>query len=251
MKRRGVGALVAAAAVAMGGSPADAGLWDKLKGVVGTPKEAAEPAAAEDLGLDEVARGLREALAVGAQNAVSRASAEGGFLDNPAIRIPLPDRLQTTAGVLRRFGLGDQVDLFQQTLNRAAEQAAGEALPIFSAAISNLTFDDVRQIWKGGDTAATEYLERQTRGELYERFRPVVHEASMDVGVTRAYQSMVGRPEVATFVKGTDLDLDDFVTDRALEGIFRLLAKEEQTIRTDPLARTTDLLRNVFGGSAE
>ncbi|GAB4272719.1 MAG: DUF4197 domain-containing protein [Deferrisomatales bacterium] len=237
--------VVLAAVLAVGAAgAARAGLWDKLKGALpslGGGESAAGPSA------DEVARGLREALELGARKAVERASATGGFLANPEIRIPLPGRLQTAGKILRRVGLGGRVDAFEESLNRAAERAAAEAAPIFSEAIAGLTFDDVQRIWKGGERAATDYLETSTRERLYERFRPVVGEATREVGVTQAYQGVVGRPEVASFVSGTDLDLDHYVTDRALDGLFRLLAEEERRIRTDPLARTTDLLRKVFG----
>ena len=239
--------------VLVAAAPTIGGLWDTVKGALGDGAKSAAPAEPTggegDLSLNEVAWGLREALAVGARKAVSQASAEGGFLDNPAIEIPLPDRLTAAAGILRSLGLGTQVDQFQETLNRSAERAAGEAYPIFSDAVSQLTFDDVRRIWKGADNAATEYLEAKTRGALYERFEPVVHGASMEVGVTRAYQSLVGRPEVASLVAGSDLDLDHFVTDRSLDGLFHLLAEEEQRIRTEPVARTTDLLKRVFGAT--
>ncbi|GAB4250215.1 MULTISPECIES: DUF4197 domain-containing protein [Deferrisoma] len=252
--RAGALGLVVAACFLGAGGGADAGWLDSLKGAVekavpGQATEAGtEAAGGAQLSPDEIAAGLKEALAKGARAAVERASQAGGFLENPKIRIPLPDRLQTAASVARRFGLGGQADAFEETINRAAERAAAEALPVFSDAVTSLTFDDVHAIWKGGNTAATEYLQKTTREDLYARFLPVVKKASEEVGVTRAYKGFAGRPEIASYVAGSDLDLDHYVTDKALDGLFTLVAEEEQKIRTNPVARTTDLLKKVFGG---
>ncbi len=237
-----------AALLIAGATPAGAGLWDKVQGAVqAVGGGAATGGDASGLGAEEVARGLREALAKGATQAVSRSSAVGGFLDNPKIRIPLPGKLESAAGALRLLGLGSYFDAFEETLNRAAEKAAGEALPIFSDAVTNLSFEDVMGIWKGGDTAATEYLRKATGEKLYERFRPVVKGATEQVGVTRSYRELVGRPEVASLVAGSAFDLDHYATTKALDGVFTLLAEEEKEIRTNPVARTTELLKRVFG----
>lgn len=247
MGRRGIVGL--AVLLALGTAPAGAGLWDKVKGAVGAVGGAAAPGTAEpgNLGSDEVAKGLREALSRGAAQAVSRSSAAGGFLDNPKIRIPLPGKLDSAARTLRMVGLGSSLDAFEETLNRAAEKAAGEAMPIFSDAVTNLSFEDVMGIWKGGDTAATEYLRKATGEQLFARFQPVVKDATRQVGVTRSYQALVGRPEVASLVAGSDFDLDHYATRKTLDGVFALLAEEEKEIRTNPVARTTDLLKRVFG----
>jgi hypothetical protein len=199
------------------------------------------------LSSEEIAGGLREALRIGTENAVSRASAVGGFLDNPQIRIPLPSKLQTAANALKMVGMGAHVATFEDTMNGAAEKAAAKAFPIFGEAVSKLTFEDVNKIWKGGDMAATDYLERTTRAQLYQEFEPVVHAAAEEVGVTRSYESLVGQPGVSNLVTGTDLDLDHYVTEKGLDGLFTLLGEEEKAIRTNPMARTTDLLKKVFG----
>ena len=237
--------VVGAIALLTPASPTRAGLLDSLKQAVGG-MAGTGPTGTSALGSEEIASGLREALKVGTERAVAQASRAGGFLDDPHIRIPLPERLQTAGTMLRTFGMGSHVDAFEETMNRAAEQAAGKALPIFGDAVAALTFEDVNRIWKGGDTAATEYLERTTRARLATEFQPVVHAASQQVGVTQAYEGFTGRPEVSALVAGTDLDLDHYVTTKALDGVFSLLAAEEKKIRTDPVARTTDLLRKVF-----
>lgn len=136
---------------------------------------------------------------------------------------------------------------FEETMNQAAERAAAEALPIFGKALEELTFEDVKRLWKGGENAATDYLRTTTWDSLYERFRPAVHTAGQEVGVTQAYQNLTNQPALQGLVAGSDLDLDYYVTERTLNGLFALLANEEKKIRTDPVARTTDLLRKVFG----
>jgi len=236
---------VTAAAVLLSSAPSGAGLWDSLKQAVGG-MTGTTTSGTSGLASEEIAAGLREALKVGTERAVAQASTVGGFLDNPQIRIPLPEKLNTAGRLLRTFGMGSQVDAFEETMNRAAEQAAGKALPIFGDAVAALTFQDVQQIWKGGDTAATEYLDRTTRNRLFGEFQPVVHAAGQQVGVTQAYQNLTGRPEISAVIAGTDLDLDHYVTGKALDGLFTILAAEEKKIRTDPVSRTTDLLQKVF-----
>lgn len=226
-------------------------LLDQLKGAMeGAQKTLAPSSTGETapgaLSVDEVARGLRQALEVGAKKAVANASAVGGFLDDPKIRIPLPEKLQSVAGLLKTLGFGDQVTSFDATMNHAAEKASAKALPIFGDAISKLTFDDVNRIWKGGDTAATDYLKTATWDQLYQEFEPVVHQAAQSVGVTRSYEQLTSLPEVTPFISGGDLDLDHYVTTHALGGVFTLLAEEEKKIRTDPVAQTTDLLKKLF-----
>jgi hypothetical protein len=199
------------------------------------------------LSADEIANGLREALAVGSEKAVTAASSTGGFLDNPSIRIPLPGKLQMMGDTLRRLGMGSKVDEFELTMNRAAEKASSEAFPIIGKAVEDLTLEDVNRLWKGGDTAATDYFKEKTWQPLYDKFRPIVDETAQQAGVTQAYESLVGQPAVKTLVTGTDLDLDHYVTNGTLDGLFKLIASEEKAIRTNPAARTTDLLKKVFG----
>ncbi len=195
----------------------------------------------------ELIAGFKQALELGTRKAVELASRPGGFLDNPEIRIPLPGKLQTAADMLRRFGLGSQADAFEKSMNQAAEKAAIEAFPVFSDAVKEMTFDDARKLWKGGDTSITEYFKKKTFETLYAKFKPVVHGSVEQVGVTQRYNSLVSNPAVKSVVGNTNLDLDHYVTNKTLEGLFKLLAQQEKEIRSNPAARTTDLLKKVFG----
>ncbi len=224
-------------------SVARAGIFDSLKELI-SPGSAPGGGAAPSTG--EVSRGLLEALNVGAERAVASASRRDGFLGNPRIRIPLPHNVQAVAKGLREVGLGQRVDDFETTLNRGAEAASAKALPIFKDCIKGLTFEDVQRIWKGPDDAATSYLREKGREKLFEAFLPVVHATSQEVGVTRAYEEITSNSVAEMLLGGSDLDLDRYVTNKALDGVFTLLADEEKQIRTNPVARTTDLLKKVF-----
>jgi hypothetical protein len=171
--------------------------------------------------------------------------ADGYFL-NQAIKILMPERLHTLERGLRAVGYGPQVDEFVLSMNRAAEQAAPHAKEIFWSAIGEMTFEDTRKIWSGPDTAATEYFKSKTTDRLTAAFRPVVESAMNQVGVTRRYKDLVGRFEQLPFVRSEAFDLDRYVVGKSLDGLFHVLAEQEKQIRTNPLARTTDLLKEVF-----
>jgi len=194
-----------------------------------------------------IVAGLKEALAVGTQNAVGITSRPGGYLDNPLIRIGLPGALDKLAKGLRAVGYGGQVDELELAMNRAAEQAAGEATDVFVGAIRQMTFSDALAILDGGDTAATQYFERTTRPELKSRFEPIVSEKMGQVGVVKSYDELLGRYSSIPFTQSPSLDIRSYVTDRALDGLFTVLGEQERKIRTDPAARTTALLKQVFG----
>ena len=200
--------------------------------------------------LDEqtVVAGLREALKIGTQNTVVSTSAVDGYLANELIRIAVPDQLRSAASTLRTAGLGAQVDELETGMNRAAELAAAEAREIFWDAIGSMTISDAFGILKGHDTAATEYFEARTRATLRERYQPTVHEKIGEIGLSRVY-GRVADAYNSFAPAGSEplVDLDDYVTEKALDGLFTVLGQEERKIRQDPLARTTDLLRRVFG----
>lgn len=198
--------------------------------------------------LDErtVAAGLKEALRVGTDRTVGLTSRTDGFLGNALIHIALPDPYQPMARTLRTLGLGGQVDALETAMNRAAEQAGGEARTVFWDAISGMTLTDAYAILNGGETAATDYFRGRTSESLRGRFRPIVSQKMGEAGLYRAYDQLVTRYNALPFTTPPALNLEEYVTDRGLGGLFTILAQEEQRIRRDPAARTTDLLRKVF-----
>jgi hypothetical protein len=196
---------------------------------------------------DEIVKGLKEALQVGTGNAVSTVSKTDGYLKNPQIKIPLPENVQKVEKLLRATGFGGQVDEFELSMNRAAERAAPEAKNIFWDAIKQMTFTDARKILDGQDNAATLYFKDKTSGRLQEIFKPITHQAMSEVGTTRYYQSIDDKIKTIPFADQMSFDLDQYVTDKALGGLFFMLAEEEKKIRRDPAARVSDLLKKVFG----
>ena len=197
---------------------------------------------------DEITAGLKEALEVGTEKAVALVSKVDGYYRNPDIKIPLPESVLKVEKLLRAAGYGQKVDAFELSMNRAAERAAPEAKSIFSNAITRMSFEDARKILNGRDNEATLYFKDKTSGQLQELFKPIVKEAMGEVGVTRTFQDLNARAESLPFGKSFSFDLDQYVTDGALKGLFKMLAEQERQIRTEPAARVTDLLRKVFAG---
>jgi uncharacterized protein DUF4197 len=195
----------------------------------------------------KIGSGLKEALKVGTENTVNVTGRPEGYFMNPAIKILMPPKLQTLEKGLRAVGYGPQVDDFILSMNRAAERAAPSAKRIFWDAIGEMSFEDARKILSGGDTAATEYFKAKTTEKLTVTFRPVVEKATNEVGVTRQYKDLVGRAEAIPFLKVDSLDVDTYVVGKSLDGLFYVLGEEERKIRTNPAARVTDLLKEVFG----
>jgi hypothetical protein len=197
---------------------------------------------------DQVVDGLKEALSVGAEKAVAVLGQDGGFLNDPQVKIPLPKTLDTVAKGLRAVGKEQLADEFVATMNSAAEQAVPQTLSIFSAAIRDMTLTDARGILQGGDTAATDYFRTHSTEQLNSAILPIVKQATESAGVTSSYKKMTGNLGfLQGFSSADSLDLDNYVTDKAVEGLFTKLAAEEKLIRENPLARTTDLLKTVFG----
>lgn len=198
--------------------------------------------------LDEatVADGLREALRIGSERAADRTSQPGGFLDS-VIRIPIPDKLEKATDAMRTIGLGREVDEFEVAMNRAAERAAGETADVFAAVVRGMTIADAFEILRGEPTAATEYFRSRTENDLRARFQPIVQEKMADVGIYESYNELVERIERIPLIDPPSLDIDDYVTAEALDGLFHELGEEERKIREDPVKRTTELLRRVFG----
>ena len=194
-----------------------------------------------------VAAGLREALKVGTERATGRTSTVDGFLGNTLIRIGTPSELRTMATALRTVGFGAQVDQLEVAMNRAAEQASGEARSVFWNAVSSMTLTDAVGILNGGDTAATQYFQRRTSDTLRTRFRPIVEQKMGEVGLYQTYKSLSDAYNAMPFVTAPAVDLEQYVTDQALSGLFTVLGEEETRIRRDPVARSSELLREVFG----
>ncbi len=195
----------------------------------------------------EVAEGLKEALVKGISVGADKVSQVDGYFRNPEIKIPFPPDVRRVEERLRQIGLGNQVDNFITTLNRGAEEAAKEAKPIFVSAIRSMTIEDAWAILRGSDDAATQYLKRTTSAQLKEKFQPVIQNALNKVNATKYYSDIVTRYNQLPMVQKVNPDLDDYATDRAIEGLFLMIAKEEKNIRENPVARTTELLRRVFG----
>lgn len=195
----------------------------------------------------KIGSGLKEALKIGAENAVNFTGKKDGFFLNQAIKILMPEKLRTFEKGLRAVGYGSEVDEFVLSMNRSAEKAAPFAKQIFWDAIGEMTFEDVRKILSGNDTAATDYCKGKTTNRLTDVFKPIVSNAMNEVGVTRQYKELVGRYENIPFVKKESFDLDQYVVTKALDGLFHMVGEEEMKIRKNPTARTTDLLKEVFG----
>lgn len=227
-------------------SPCWAGLFDDLVREV-----VPSPAQQDALDNGTIVKGLKEALAAGTERAITTVARTDGYFGNQLIKILLPDKVQQAAEILSEFGYRQQVDEFVLSMNRAAEKAAPKAASFFGDAIRQMTVEDARGILGGGDTAATSFFEKKTRSQLFAAFKPAVARSMEQVGTARAYQEMIGRYEsfpLATLVGAPSLDLDTYVTDKALDGLFKQVGEEEKKIRTNPASRTTDLLRKVFGG---
>ena len=195
----------------------------------------------------EVAEGLKEALIKGISTGSDLASQLDGYFKNPEIKIPFPPEVKKVEDKLRQIGLGGEVDKFVMTLNRGAEDAAKEAKPIFISAIRSMTIQDAWGILKGQPDAATQYLRRTTSSQLKEKFKPVIQNSLSKVNATRYYGDIVNTYNKIPLTEDINPNLDDYATDKAIEGLFLMIAKEEKNIRQDPLARTTELLKKVFG----
>lgn len=231
-------ALAVGAIVLVTAAPASAQLGRILRGLgLGRPG-----------GLNDakIASGLKEALQIGTQNAVNLTGRLDGYFRNEVIKILMPEKLQTLEKGLRLVGYGPRVDEFVLSMNRAAERAAPRAKAIFWDAIGEMSFEDARKILNGGDTAATDYFQDKTTDRLAAAFRPVVDKAINEVGVTRRYKELIGRYEAIPFVTSERLDIDQYVVTKALDGLFYVVGEEERKIRTNPTARVTDLLKEVF-----
>jgi hypothetical protein len=196
---------------------------------------------------EEIIQGLKEALNHGTNNSTAQVSKVDGYLKNPRLFIPFPPEAEEMKKKLVKIGLEKKVNEFETSLNRAAEEAAKTAAPVFLSAIKNMTVTDGMAILKGNDTAATHYLKGATSGELYTQYKPIVKDAINKVKVTQYWDPLVKKYNKIPGVKKQNPDLEDYVTRRAMSGLFLLVADEEAKIRKDPMARVNDILKKVFG----
>jgi len=218
---------------------------DNLKGSMSIPEETTSGVSLSDA---EMISGLKEALDKGTQFAVDSLGKAGGFLDNSKVKIPMPDSLSWVEKSLRTLGQDELADEFIATMNHAAEQAVPEAATIFGDAIQDMSMEDARGILTGPDDSATRYFRTKTEAALTEKMRPIVEQATARTGVTSAYKNMTASAGGLTSMLSSDAtDLDGYVTGKTLDGLFLMIAEEEKKIRENPLARSTDLLKKVFG----
>jgi hypothetical protein len=202
---------------------------------------------AQSLGNDKITAGLKEVLTVSTGKAVAATGKPDGFFKNETIKILMPEKLRPMEKGVRLMGGGKQIDDLVLGMNRAAEQAAPQAKQIFINAVAKMSIDDARSILSGNQTAATEYFKKQTSQELSAAFAPIVHKAMQNVGVTKQYSAVMQQAPQLSFLKSDTFNLDKYVVDKSLDGLFFMLGEEEKKIRTNPAAQTTSLLKQVFG----
>jgi len=221
---------------------ARADLLDSVKDIFSKPGGSA-------LSTEEIGKGLKEALLVGTRHVTTRLSRTDGFNADPEIHIPLPDALKNVQSVLGHVGMSDMLDDLELRLNRAAELATPKARDLFVQAVQDLTLDDVMQIYKGPDDAATRYFQKKMSAPLARQMTPIVQQTLADSGAVQSFQNVMKRYKSLPFASDVDANLTGYVVDRGMDGIFHYVAKEEAAIRKDPAKQTTDLLKRVFGHS--
>jgi Protein of unknown function (DUF4197) len=239
-----LGCSLAVAMFAIADASADS-LSDRLKQALKKPA-----AGQSSLGQEDAASGLKEALAQGVKRAIGQVGRRDGFQGDPLVRILVPEKMRAVTDTARRLGAGRKVDEFELSMNRAAEQAVPVAADIFANAVRQMTVRDAVDIVRGSDDAGTRYFRRVTEDSLRAQFQPIVAKATDQAGVTQRYKGLVGKNAgVATLLGGGQaLDLDAYVTTKAMDGLFFYVARQEKEIRHNPGQRTTALLRRVFGG---
>ncbi|MBI3852921.1 MAG: DUF4197 domain-containing protein [Verrucomicrobia bacterium] len=235
-------------------NPARADLLEKLGIKTGkvTNQTSNLPASTSALSQEQMAGGLKEALGKGVQQAVGSLGKEGGFLNDLSVKIPMPESLKKVEKTLRTLRQDKLADEFVTTMNRAAEQATPQAAAVLGDSIKQMSLTDARAILTGTNNAATQYFRRTSETNLYERFLPIVKKATEQTGVTSSYKQMMAKANFGgglgnSLLNKDSMDIDAYVTRKALDGLFIKIAEEEKRIRENPVARTTDLLQTVFG----
>ena len=190
---------------------------------------------------------LKAALEKGSTAAVANLGKVDGFLGNPQVKIPLPDSAQRAEHAMRRLGMGKYADELIVTMNRAAEQAVPQARTVFVDSVKKMSVQDAKTILTGGDTAGTEYFRRTTRTELHKRFLPIVEKSTAKVQLAQKYEQFADKAVTVGMLKKEDADLDEYVTQKALDGLYVMMAEEEKRIRKDPVGTGSSIIKKVFG----
>jgi len=201
----------------------------------------------EDLSNRDAVSGLKDALTQGSAAAIGKLGVENGFLGNEAVKIPLPDALKRIESGLRMFGMQRQADELVTAMNRAAEQAVPEAKALLMGAIKNMSVQDVKGILAGGETAATDYFRKTTSDQLTQKFLPIVTQATSKVGLAEKYNSLAGQGAQLGLIDAKQAKIENYVTQKALDGLFLMIAEQEKAIRRDPLGSATGMAQKVFG----
>jgi hypothetical protein len=200
-----------------------------------------------DLSNKESAAGLKEALTKGAEIAVGQLGKANGFMGDSRVRIPLPESAQAIETAMRTFGMGKQADELIETMNRAAEMAVIEAKPILTNAVKSMSLDDARSILTGGDDAATQHFRRTTSGAIRAKFLPIIKKSTTKVNLAGQYNQFAGKASQLGLLDKKDADLDSYVTQKAMDGLFLMIADQEKAIRKDPVGTGSSMLQKVFG----
>ncbi|OBY92276.1 hypothetical protein A6723_028580 [Pseudomonas sp. AU11447] len=200
-----------------------------------------------DLSQSDAAGGLKDALTQGAQVAVKQLSQPGGFSNDPAVRIELPGKLGKAAKTMKQFGMGAQVDQLEASMNKAAEAAMPQAQALLVDAVKKMSVTDAKGILQGGEHSATDYLNRSSREQLRAKFLPIIKQATDQVGVAKQYNAFASQAAAFGVVDAKSANIENYVTEEALDGLFKLIAEQEKTIRQNPTAAATGLAKKVFG----
>jgi hypothetical protein len=222
--------------------------FDDLKDQAEDAKdEVTEGSSGSELSEEEIVKGLKEALQVGIKKGSDKVSKVDGYFKNPNIKIPFPPDMKEVEEHARSAGMDKKVDKVIKKMNRAAEDAADRSKPIFVDAIKSMSISEGKEILEGKDTAATHFLRNNTYQQLYDEFRPEIEESLNEVDITRYWDEVITAYNQMPMTENKNPDLADYVTHRALEGLFYMVGQEERKIRQDPVARTKDILKKVFG----
>jgi hypothetical protein len=202
----------------------------------------------DSLSVENMIEAIKQALSQGARDSINLLGSARGFSLSDVYHIPLPDALEKPADLLRKFGQGDRVDEFENRLNQAAEQSVKRAMPVFTTAIKQMSVEDAVNILKGPDNAATLYFRNKTEAELRDQFMPIIRTATSQTGLTRSYKSLKASiSTMAPMYSSRLVDIDEYVSDHAMDALFDRIAIEEKLIRENPAKRGTDLMRRVYG----